>query len=380
MSHAIENNIKSLYIHIPWCIKKCPYCDFNSHVAKKEIPEKLYAEKLLEDFKFEITALPEPLIIKSIFVGGGTPSLFSAATYQWLFGKIQQYAKFSPDIEITIEANPGVAEYQKFKSYKEAGINRISLGIQSFNDQHLSALGRIHDAKNAKAAINFAKRAGFENINIDIMHSLPRQSLSEGLADLKEAIAQDVSHISWYQLTIEPNTYFYNSPPAPAKHEALEYLEDQGKKLLQDNHFLQYEISAYCKNDKVSQHNSNYWEFGDYLGIGAGAHGKITIANKIYRTTKHRMPLRYLDNIGRKIVLNSVDDTIFEYMLNTTRLYKKISFNNFIEQTKLPVSLLMPGLKKASSLGYINLGLTSWQLSAQGQRFTNDLQLLFLSN
>ncbi|HHF7348608.1 TPA: radical SAM family heme chaperone HemW [Legionella feeleii] len=370
----------SLYIHIPWCIRKCPYCDFNSHKSPASLPEESYVQALVADFKADLTHFPAREI-HSIFIGGGTPSLFSAHAYESLFNQLQQLVKFSSDIEITLEANPGTVEQQRFNDYRRLGINRLSLGIQSFNPIHLQALGRIHDALQAHKAIEAARQAGFDNINIDIMYSLPRQSVAEGLEDLQTALAHQPEHLSWYQLTIEPNTVFYKKrPPLPNEEEACS-LEEQGLALLAAHDFKRYEISAFCQQEKFARHNLNYWLFGDYYGIGAGAHGKISLGQTIYRTRKQRQPADYLALDKAFLVERETvapDSLLFEFMLNATRLEQAIPHALFSERTGLPFDRLHPLLVHAASKGLITLDERFWQITPFGRRYTNDLQALFL--
>ncbi|HHF7375218.1 radical SAM family heme chaperone HemW [Legionella bozemanae] len=370
----------SLYIHIPWCIRKCPYCDFNSHKSPEILPEQNYVQALVADLKNDLQHV-EAREICSIFIGGGTPSLFSAQAYDTLFTELKHLLSFAQDIEITMEANPGTVEQQRFTEYRQLGINRLSLGIQSFNPEHLHTLGRIHDAQQAHRAIDSARNAGFNNLNLDIMHSLPKQSVAQGLGDLRTAIAHQPEHLSWYQLTIEPNTVFYKEkPPLPSEDEAW-LLEEEGFALLKESGFERYEISAFAKPARQAQHNLNYWLFGDYLGIGAGAHGKITTQNGILRTRKQRQPKEYLD--PNKPFLASIEtvesqDLLFEFMLNTTRLEQAIPLELFSQTTGLPLNYLLPKLKTAEHKKLITLTDTYWQVTALGRRYTNDLQALYL--
>jgi putative oxygen-independent coproporphyrinogen III oxidase len=370
----------SLYIHIPWCIQKCPYCDFNSHKSPKQLPEKDYILALLADLDADLlqfAAYP----LQSIFIGGGTPSLFSAESLHLLFTELKKRFTFEIDIEITLEANPGTVEQQRFTDYRQLGINRLSLGIQSFNPQHLKTLGRIHDDRQAHQAIEAARYAGFPNLNLDIMHGLPKQSLEEGLLDLTTAIHYQVEHISWYQLTIEPNTLFYKQRPTlPTEDEAF-VLEEQGLLHLAEAGFTRYEISAFAKPHKQSQHNLNYWLFGDYFGIGAGAHGKHTKNGKLYRTAKHRQPITYLQ--PDKPHLASLEpvveaDIVFEFMLNTTRLEAPIALSLFEETTRLNLASLLPKLQLAAAKKLVHLTDDFWQVTPLGRRYTNDLQAMFL--
>jgi putative oxygen-independent coproporphyrinogen III oxidase len=367
---------------MPWCIRKCPYCDFNSHKSPQTLPEEAYISALIADLNDDVNRFSRHTL-SSIFIGGGTPSLFSAKAYETLFNAIQKKLPFSHDIEITLEANPGAIEQQRFHDYRALGINRLSIGIQSFNPKHLKALGRVHDDKQAHEAIKSARRAGFDNINVDLMHGLPNQTIEEGLDDLQSALNHQPEHLSWYQLTIEPNTVFYKTrPPLPSEDEACA-LEDEGFALLNHEAYQRYEISAFCRDGKVSSHNLNYWLFGDYYGIGAGAHGKLTSLDKkhIYRTQKTRQPADYLNPAKPFIVAVdevSRNDLIFEFMLNATRLQQPIANTLFTERTGLPLEALAPGLQQAQAKGLITQNATHWQITPFGRRYTNDLQGLFL--
>ncbi len=372
----------SLYIHIPWCIRKCPYCDFNSHKSPDALPEEAYVNALIQDLSQDLIRFPGRTI-GSIFIGGGTPSLFSAQAYERLFHAIQPILPFAHDIEITLEANPGTVEQQRFIDYHALGINRLSLGIQSFNPTHLQALGRIHDDQQAHRAIEAARRAGFENINIDLMHGLPNQTLAEGLLDLRTALSHQPEHLSWYQLTIEPNTVFYKTrPPLPSEDDAC-ILEDEGLALLESQQYDRYEISAFCQAGKPARHNLNYWLFGDYYGIGAGAHGKWTSEDgkQVHRTRKYRQPADYLNPEKSFLAASeqvSANALVFEFMLNATRLQQPIAMALFTERTGLSIDYLMPGLSAAQTKGLITQDSAHWQITPFGRRYTNDLQALFL--
>jgi len=372
----------SLYIHIPWCVRKCPYCDFNSHKSPEVLPEEDYVQALIADLKHDVQHEPSRTL-QSIFIGGGTPSLFSARAYETLFHGIRALIPFAHDIEITLEANPGTVEQFRFNDYRQLGINRLSIGIQSFNPAHLRALGRIHDDQQAHRAIAAARNAGFDNINIDIMHGLPKQTTEEGLADLQTALEHQPEHLSWYQLTIEPNTVFYKKRPTLPSEDDSCALEDAGLALLEKHRYKRYEISAFCKNEQSARHNLNYWRFGDYYGIGAGAHGKLTSADGtgIHRTRKHRQPTDYLN--ADKPFLSathavSPKELVFEFMLNTTRLQEPIPHVLFVARTGLPIDALLPGLNQAQSKGLIVMTDTHWQVTPFGRRYTNNLQALFL--
>lgn len=372
----------SLYIHIPWCIRKCPYCDFNAHKRPDVINERQYVEHLIQDFEQDILQFGTRSI-SSIFIGGGTPSLFSAQAYQQLFENLNRINPLSNTIEITMEANPGTAEQIKFAGYRSAGINRLSLGIQSFNAEHLKKLGRVHDDHQAHKAIQVARDAGFDNINLDIMHGLPQQTAAQGIEDLEIALAYQPEHLSWYQLTLEPNTAFYKYPPNIPNEDTLYELETSGLKLLQHKQFKRYEISAYCRSDLISQHNQNYWTFGDYFGIGAGAHGKISSLNfeTITRTQKRRQPAAY-QNPSKQYTCKrqclTPKDIRFEYMLNTTRLEQTHRMDHFKQQTGQPIEQLLPTLLLAANKGFIELENTHWRVSERGRKFSNELQEMFL--
>jgi putative oxygen-independent coproporphyrinogen III oxidase len=376
-----QKHPSSLYIHIPWCIKKCPYCDFNSHQLNTSIPESDFLTALLSDLENDLTLLDASVEISTIFIGGGTPSLMSGRFYSQLFSQIAKRLSISKDAEITLEANPGTVESQHFKEYHASGINRLSLGIQSFNAKSLHQLGRIHDDKQAHNAINRAFGAGFDNINIDIMHSLPLQTVGDGLEDLRVAIDYGPTHISWYQLTIEPNTYFYNKTPALPTEKTTLTIERDGLSLLQTHGYNRYEISAFTTNEQKCRHNLNYWQFGDYLGIGPGAHGKLSTDNGVIRTQKHRMPKDYLNpnkpyRCDTKILSN--DSLIFEAMLNLTRLEGDMPLSLLAQKTGVPITNFLPKLMHAASKELIELSHKTFRVTPFGRRFTNDLQLLFL--
>lgn len=372
----------SLYVHIPWCIRKCPYCDFNSHKRPDHLPESEYVNALVNDLKIDLQRFKSKPI-SSIFLGGGTPSLFSAAAYERLFNEIRLLLTLTDDIEITLEANPGTVEQQRFKDYRALGINRLSLGIQSFNATHLKQLGRIHDDRQAHQAIESARLAGFENINIDLMHGLPQQTYAEGIEDLTTALSYQPEHLSWYQLTIEPNTVFYKKQPTLPSEEEADAIESQGFQILESHGYQRYEISAFCQPGREARHNLNYWLFGDYLGIGAGAHGKLTVdeAHQVFRTRKQKQPTDYLNpNKPFLAACESIrpDDLLFEFMLNTTRLQAAIPIELFATTTGLNVEKLRPKLLEACEKGLIEMNSTHWQITAFGRRYTNDLQSIFL--
>lgn len=369
----------SLYIHIPWCIRKCPYCDFNSHKSPDALPERVYVQALLDDLKQDLVRFPGR-VLESVFIGGGTPSLFSAAAYEILFTELKLLLPFKHDIEMTLEANPGTVDEARFSDYRALGINRLSLGIQSFNSQHLKVLGRIHDGNQAHRAIENARKAGFTNINLDIMHGLPNQSITEGLDDLRQALSYQPEHLSWYQLTIESNTVFYKQQPVLPDDDTLGVLEEEGFAMLSAHQFDRYEISAFSRKNKASRHNLNYWLFGDYLGIGAGAHGKLT-SDAVYRTRKQRQPSDYLNetkSFMAEIHAIKSDELLFEFMLNTTRLQQPISHRLLTERTGLNWDDVAPIFKQAEAKGLITISPNSWQITPLGRRYANDLQVMFL--
>jgi oxygen-independent coproporphyrinogen-3 oxidase len=370
----------SLYIHFPWCVKKCPYCDFNSHTLKEPLPEDAYVEALLLNLTQTLSWSHSRSII-SIFMGGGTPSLFSAGAIDKLLQGIRKILPWQKNIEITLEANPGTVEQQRFKEYREIGINRLSLGIQSFNDRHLTALGRIHDAQNAFDAVNTVKRVGFTNFNLDLMFGLPDQTMNEALQDLTHAIDLQPMHLSWYELTIEPNTAFWHKPPALPANDWLADLQLQGQALLAQHGFKQYEVSAYTRGHPC-YHNVNYWEFGDYLAIGAGSHGKITTGEQqIMRYHHFRHPKQYMD-ISQGFIqekqLVAPDQLAFEYLLNALRLTDGVPLSAFAQRTGLSLDTLMPQLQVAQQKGWCETGSDQIKATPLGYLFLNDVVSLFL--
>ncbi len=380
-----ENPPLSLYIHLPWCVKKCPYCDFNSHeFSSKVIDEDVYIDALIRDIETELPRI-WGRTITSVFIGGGTPSLFSVESLNKLLSAIRARLNIHSGIEITLEANPGTAEAEKFRGYREAGINRLSIGIQSFNDKYLKSLGRIHDSKEALHAIDLAKSAGFENFNLDLMFALPNQSINDAIHDLETAVAQSPTHISWYQLTIEPNTVFYSKPPKIPTDDDSWSIQEQGQRFLQENGYKQYEISAYAKDNQVATHNLNYWEFGDYLGIGAGAHGKITniAEGKIERFTRHKIPKRYMELAGNETVITETrklirQDLPLEFMMNAMRLSKGIIPDLFLQRTGSPLSVIEKELLMAVDRQLIDWQLNELKPTIQGQRYLNELLEMFV--
>jgi oxygen-independent coproporphyrinogen-3 oxidase len=358
----------SLYIHVPWCVRKCPYCDFNSH-ERADIPEQAYLAALIEDISGDLHQVAGRRI-ETIFIGGGTPSLMSGQFYQTLLAEIRQRIDIAADAEITLEANPGTLEQGRFEAYRAAGINRLSIGVQSFNGRHLQALGRIHGKDEAIHAAESARRAGFDNFNLDLMHGLPGQSRAQALADLEQAIALGPTHLSWYELTIEPNTAFYNNPPVQPDSDAMADTEEAGFALLGRHGFERYEISDFAQPGRRCRHNLNYWQFGDYLGIGAGAHGKLTDADgRIQRYQKTRLPEHYLagDKRTRQQRWLEPDELPMEYFLNTLRLIEGAPASLFEARTGLALDSLSATLEslrskhlltpEANNIGCSSLGI-----------------------
>jgi len=363
-------------------VKKCPYCDFNSHEVQSDIPESDYVKILCRDFDRDYEYC-ESRPLQSIFIGGGTPSLFRVKSFEKILSHIQAKASLSGECEITLEANPGTAEADKFSGYFAAGINRLSIGVQSFDERQLKNLGRIHSADESKRAINFARKAGFDNFNLDLMHGLPRQSVSDALSDLQSAIDFDPLHISWYQLTIEPNTVFHARPPTLPEEPILNSLEDAGLALLENSGYSRYEVSAFSKQGCHSRHNLNYWEFGDYLGIGAGAHGKITLAhaNTIVRTQKHRQPNHYLNkSIQSKIKRTEIlpNERAIEFLLNALRSKYGFSEPMFQSRTGLPFSAIGKKVEYLIAGGLLRKRDGRIAASDKGYRLLNSLLQEFL--
>ena len=375
----------SLYIHIPWCIRKCPYCDFNSHEAKGSIPEQHYIDCLISDLEY---ALPKiwGRRVYSIFFGGGTPSLFSAAGIDSILAAVRARVTLDAEAEITLEANPGTFEAEKFRGYREAGVNRLSIGIQSFNARHLQALGRVHNDDEARRAIDIAQK-NFDNINLDLMFALPKQSLVECEIDIDTALSFNTNHLSIYHLTLEPNTLFHRFPPPLPDDELAADMQDMIEQKLAAAGYDHYETSAYAKAGKRSRHNMNYWQFGDYLGIGAGAHGKISYPDPvrgITREARFKQPKMYMEQAMLGLS-NEVEKTIasaelpFEFMLNALRLSEGFANALFVERTGLPISVISRELAKALSLGLIEPNHLQVKPTAKGRLFLNDLLELFLT-
>ena len=372
----------ALYIHFPWCVKKCPYCDFNSHPINGEIPAKPYAKKIIEDLGYHKDFL-NGREIKSIFLGGGTPSAFPSKEMKNIFEYIFSNLNIKASTEITLEANPGTIERNHFKIYRDMGINRVSIGAQSFQNKQLSLLGRIHNASHIYRAIDELVESGFDNFNIDIMHGLPKQTVEQAINDLEIAISLKPKHISWYQLTLEPKTVFYNNPPELPNEDVLFEIEKYGKDLLSDHKFHQYEVSAYSyKNEFKSQHNLNYWKFGDYIGVGAGAHSKITniSSQNIVRMSKYRSPKRYINSTPmiEDFEIVSADTLPYEFMMNILRIKSGFTKELFETRTGLSYTTIEKRISLAMDKRLLKQDEHLILPTNKGHRYLNDLITLFL--
>ena len=369
----------SLYIHVPWCVRKCPYCDFNSHAFTGRLPESAYLQALLEDLDQDLAfATDRP--IETVFIGGGTPSLMSGDFYDRLFRELRARLAFATNPEITLEANPGTLEAGRFDAFRAAGINRLSIGVQSFNPDHLKTLGRIHDADAAHRAIRAARRAGFDNFNIDLMHGLPGQTPGQALEDIQTALDYKPPHLSWYQLTLEPNTEFYSRPPELPDDDHLWDIYRRGSDYLHQHGYEDYEVSAWSLQGRASRHNLNYWTFGDYLALGAGAHGKISLVDGgIRRYWKTRQPDAYLNRIGSRTAGSdaiAVDDLPLEFLMNALRLKEGVDESLFSERTGLPLTTV--GVKLEQLRNEKLLVSDRLQATDLGQRYLNSLLERFL--
>ena len=374
----------SLYIHLPWCVRKCPYCDFNSYRLGEELPEQAYIDALIRDLDQDLPRVWGRRI-QSIFLGGGTPSLFSPESIDALLSAVRARLPFDAESEVTLEANPGTVDLGRFKGFREAGINRLSIGVQSFEEEQLRALGRMHGREEALRAADAARAAGFDNFNLDLMFGLPNQTVEQALADVRTAIDLAPDHLSVYQLTIEPNTAFYAAPPELPDDDIRWTMQQQLQEFLRDNEYQQYEVSAYAREGRRCNHNLNYWHFGDYLGIGAGAHGKISDAEGISRTRKINQPNAYIANAGtaRGIIDDrrlSWQDAIVEFMMNALRLTDGFQVPLFQERTGLPISVAMSALNTAQREELLVRGDQTIRPTDRGKRFLNDLLCLFLSD
>ncbi len=385
----------ALYIHIPWCIRKCPYCDFNSHQSDNNIPEAEYVDALRHDLQQD-QILAQGRKLSSIFFGGGTPSIFSAAAIANILQDAEEIIGFENNIEITLEANPGTFEQEKFSGFRMAGVNRLSIGIQSFQNRQLQLLGRVHNGDEALRAIDVARKAGFDNINLDLMHGLPEQNQQAAVADLQQAIALAPEHISWYQLTIEQNTAFYSKPPILPDEEILVDIQDAGLDILTAGHYRQYEISAYARDQKQAQHNLNYWQFGDYLGIGAGAHGKITQPDKIFRLWKTRLPKHYLESASSSKISTNLsghqnvfgggsellDDASLplEFMMNALRLIQGVPLSLFFQRTGLEFSRIEKVWQRLTEKKFVEMVDGSIRATPLGYRYLNKVLQDFIEH
>lgn len=371
----------ALYIHLPWCVRKCPYCDFNSHESRGELPEASYLDALVRDLELALPSIWGRRVV-SIFFGGGTPSLFSAAGLDRLLCDIRARVQLHADAEITLEANPGTFEAAKFRDYRAAGINRLSIGIQSFNPRHLQALGRIHDDREARRAIEIAHQH-FDNFNLDLMYALPAQTLDEAEQDLRAAIAMGSTHLSAYHLTLEPNTLFYRYPPALPDDELSADMQEMVEQTLAEAGFDHYETSGFAKPGRHCRHNLNYWQFGDYLGIGAGAHSKLSFHDRIVREMRYKQPAQYLQQIAAGTPIQeqrhvTLDELPFEFMMNLLRLTGGFEPQLFAERTGLQLTSIEAALQVAEQKGLITRDHTSIRPTLAGQRYLNDLLQLFL--
>lgn len=367
----------SLYIHIPWCVRKCPYCDFNSHEADTDLPIREYLSALEEDLR-DSAQYAERRNFRSIFFGGGTPSLMPGDAIKQCIDIATDIVGLESDAEITLEANPGTYEQQKFIDFRRAGVNRLSVGVQSLSDRHLGKLGRIHSSEEAILAIKSARDAGFDNINLDMMYGLPDQTQDEAIEDLSKLIELEPQHISWYELTIEPNTEFYRYPPSQVEDDQLFDISEAGVNLLHANGYNRYEVSAYSRANKECRHNLNYWEFGDYLGVGAGAHEKVTLPDKhlIVRRSKTRMPDHFIDRIGSRVATQgNVDpeDRLFEFCINALRLINGTDSRFLLERTGLNESVLRSQLEEHIGNGLIEFSKTNFRPTVLGLRHLNTL-------
>jgi len=371
----------SLYIHIPWCVRKCPYCDFNSHESHGSVPEKEYVAALVRDLELAL-----PLIwgrkVYTVFFGGGTPSMLSGESVAEILRNVRMLLPLDLGAEITLEANPGTVEAARFAAYRDAGVNRLSLGIQSFNDAHLQALGRIHNADEAKRAIEIAQRH-FDNINLDLMYALPKQSLEQALQDVQTALSFAPQHLSCYHLTLEPNTLFHRNPPSLPDDDASSDMQQRIEELLATSGYQHYETSAFAQPKRQSRHNLNYWQFGDYLGIGAGAHSKLSFHDKVIRQARHKQPQAYMEQVAKGTPLQSEhevgrDELAFEFMINALRLNQGFDSVLFQERTSLLLLNIRRELEEAERRGLLVRDHQRIAPTQLGQRFLNDLLEIFI--
>ena len=371
----------ALYIHIPWCVRKCPYCDFNSHESRSEIPEQAYVDALIADLEQSVPNIWGRKV-RSIFFGGGTPSLFSPDAIDRILSQVRALVQLEYDAEITLEANPGTVDESHFKGFREAGVNRLSLGIQSFNPRYLKALGRIHDERQAMSAAELALQT-FDRVNLDVMYALPEQTMADALADAERACAIGPQHLSFYHLTLEPNTPFHRTPPSLPNDDTSADMQERIEEILTSHGYEHYETSAFAKPGQQCRHNLNYWQFGDYLGIGAGAHSKLSYHDRITRESRHKHPNRYLEQAvkGRaveKVWTIPADELGFEFMMNTLRLTGGFDIGLFQQRSGRPLRDLEPALKTAQTRGLIEIEGRTVRPTLLGQRFLNELLQLFL--
>ena len=372
----------SLYIHIPWCVRKCPYCDFNSHAIRDGIPEQRYIDALIADLDGALPSVWGRRVL-TIFFGGGTPSVFSPEGIDSILSAVRARLNVAPDAEVTMEANPGTVDVDRFKGFRDAGVNRLSLGIQSFDARYLKALGRIHDDADARRAVELAQRC-FDNVNLDVMYALPGQPPDDCLRDVAAALSYAPRHLSFYHLTIEPNTYFHRYPPAVPDDDAAYEMEERLRALLAESGYDNYEISAYAKDaGSRCRHNVNYWEFGDYLGIGAGAHGKVSFPDRVMRDARHRQPTQYMNSAMTATAVQeshevSPADLAFEFMMNALRLTDGFASTLFGERTGLPLTMVFPTLDRAAAAGLIERDHAHIRPTVRGRQFLNDLIGMFL--
>ncbi len=371
----------SLYIHIPWCVRKCPYCDFNSHESRQQIPEAAYVDALIADLEQSVPKVWGRKI-RSVFFGGGTPSLFSPESIDRILSHVRMLTPLEYEAEITLEANPGTVDAAHFKGYRDAGVSRLSLGIQSFDNRYLARLGRIHDEKQAIIAAELALTT-FESVNLDVMYGLPQQSLEDALADAKRACELAPAHLSFYHLTLEPNTAFHRTSPSLPDDDTSAAMQEAIEDLLASHGYEHYETSAFAQKGKRARHNLNYWTFGDYLGIGAGAHSKLSYHDKITRESRHKHPNRYLENTAKGQAIDnewtiSQDELGFEFMMNALRLTEGFDLDLLQLRTGLPIGRIEPALKVARDKGLITVENNLIKPTLLGQRFLNELLQLFL--
>jgi oxygen-independent coproporphyrinogen-3 oxidase len=384
MSHHLVPPPLALYIHIPWCVAKCPYCDFNSYTLVGDLDQHVYVDALLADLDLELP-LVQGRELASVFIGGGTPSLFSGEAIHRLLEGVRERIGWQPEAEITLEANPGVREHEQLRGYRQAGVNRISIGVQSFEDEKLNGLGRIHDRWQAIDTVEMAKAAGFENINIDLMYGLPEQTQGEAEADVEIATDLCPSHVSYYQLTLEPDTRFYLSPPPLPDEGLLAEIELAGRRLLESAGYEQYEVSAFSQRGQECRHNLNYWTFGDYIGIGAGAHGKLTSPDgqRVERRWRIRGPAEYQSLAGSEYTIAGIrrlseGDLVVEFMMNALRLKQGFDPSLFMERTRLPLERAERGLASGVESGLLTRNGDLIGATAAGWRFLDELVALFL--